>query len=322
VRGNVPLDRETFKKLEPGRTKLGEALASLGAPDKVEAYPDKDYLWWLHKDSTSVGISFESPITFLGYRHRIMEVDAYALDTSAMRLVFDQESGTLIDKSLRLAPAFEEAEAAKPSWAFSLIPRYGFSPLAFGDAGEKSYSDLFSIGHRFGGYLGAQPTPYFMLLLGGNFQSYQGRTFHTGGHRVDMDDLDLYQIEVGGRFRLPPKFFVSFWDLEKLKSLFYTNDLTRGTGFLVFFQWTVGGTFNEEVGARIDGAEGRSYFEKSLGLSTTIGLGVEYTWKRLGVEAGFDYQVVGAPKGGDAPLDTDAGDFQSILLNVGLSYRF
>jgi hypothetical protein len=322
TRVNVPLDRETFKALEPGKTTQGEALATLGAPDKIEAHPDKDYLWWLHRDTSSVGLSIESPVSFVGYRHRMVELDVNALDTSAMRLTFDHANGTLVDKSLRLSPAYEERETAKPGWEFFAIPRYGLIPYSFGDAGEKSYTDLFGLGQLFGGYVGALPTPYFMFILGGNYQTYDGRTFHTDGHRVDMEDLHLYQLEAGGRFRLPPKFFVSFWDIDKLKELFYTEDRSRGAGFLIYFQWTVGGTVNEEVGAHIDGANAGSYFDKSIGLSTTIGTGVEYSWKHLGFQAGIDYQVVAAPKGGDAPLDTSAADLQNLVLTAGVMYRF
>ncbi len=79
---------------------------------------------------------------------------------------------------------------------------------------------------------------------------------------------------------------------------------------------------NEEVGVHIDGANAGSYFDKSIGLSTTIGTGVEYSWKHLGFQAGIDYQVGAAPSGGNAPLDTSAADLQSVVLTAGVMYRF
>lgn len=320
-RVNKPLDQEAYKRLEVERTTLGEALEALGAPDKIESKSEKDYLWYLHQDATRVGFRIQSPVSFFGYQHTFAELDADAEDTSAMRLVFEKD-GTLIQKSLRLAPAFSGPEIEKPRWGLYLMPRYGLSPIVFGDGGEEDYGELFSNGQLFGGYLGLLPVPYFMAIVGGNFQDYDGGSFKAGGARVSLEDLHLYQFEVGGRFSVPPEFFVSFWSLEKLKELFYSNDVERHRGLLFYFQWTLGGTFNEEVGARLDGVPSGSYFDKSLGFSNTVGTGIEVHLRRLGIFAGMDYQVIGAFDGGSAPLDTDAGGFQSIIFTAGLSLRF
>ena len=320
TRVEVPLDQEAYKTLSPGRTTLEEALKTLGAPTKVEAHPDKDYLWYLHQDITRMGLRLESPISFFGYRHTFAELDENAEDTDAMRLVFDHQ-GLLLDKSLRLAPAFSTPEIS-PGLGVKIIPRYGYAPLVFGDGGEESFGDLFDPGQLFGGYVGFLPVPYFMVLVGGNFQNYPGGSFMSQGHRVSLEDLHLYQVEVGGRFELPPEFLANFGNFDKMKQLFYSNDISLHRGFFLYFQWTLGGTFNESTDARIDGTSSGTYFDKGVGFSTTIGTGVEYCWRRLGVSAGVDYQALGAFNSGSAPLDTNAGSFQSLILTAGVSYRF
>jgi hypothetical protein len=323
TRVNVPLKQEEFKRLEPGRTTRGEALDALGAPDKIEAYPEKDYLWWLHRDDTRVGFRFSSPFSVFGYKHTFAEVDVNDEDSSAMRLVFDRD-GVLRDKSPRLAAAYREPEVgpAPPRWPLFIIPRYGYAPLTWGDSGERSFKSLYPDGQLFGGYLGAMPVPYFALLLGGNFQEYPGQSFDARGQRITVEDLHLYQVEAGGRFSLPPKFFVSFWDIDELKKLFYSDDVQRHQGALLYFQWTLGGTFNEEVGARIGGVPSGSYFRKGAGLSTALGIGFEYYWRRLGVFGGVDYQAIDSFRGGSSPLDHGDGGLQALVATGGISLRF
>jgi hypothetical protein len=321
TRVNVPLDQEAYRRLEVGRTTLDAALKALGAPDKVETKPEKDYLWWIHQDTSRVGVRLSSPTSVFGYRHTFAEVDVNAEDTSAMRLVFDR-NGLLEDKSLRLSLAYREEEAEKTRWSFFLMPRFAYSLLAFGDGGEKGYGSLFPTGQLYGGHLGILPAPYFTLLLGGNFQTYEGDSFWAGSHRAALDDLRLYQVEAGGRFSVPPAFFVSFWDIDKLKALFYSDDMRRRRGLLFYFQWTVGATYNEEVGASIDGVPRGTYFDRGVGLSSTMGTGIEYNWSRLGAYAGIDYQVIDTFETGNAPLDTDAGGFQNLMATAGLSVRF
>lgn len=321
VRSNEPLDQETYRKLEVKRTTMDEVLRDLGAPDQLESKSGLDYLWYLHRDTMRLGVRFQSPFSLFGYRPTVAEIDINDLDTNAMRLVFDTGQYVLQDKSLRLAPAFARPDPTPQEWGLEIIPRYGFSPLLLGDAGEKSYSDLFSSGQLFGGYLAAFPVPYFMLLAGGNFQEYEGDSFTSRGLRVTMEDLHLYQFEVGGRFELPTEFFEGLADFDKLKKLFYTNDLSHHQGFMVYFQWTLGGTYNEEVFARVQGAPSGSYFKKSFGFSNAVGFGVEYLWERLGVTGGFEYQSIDAFKDGNAPLDTDADGFGNIVLTAGLIWR-
>jgi len=321
VRNNVPLDREAYGRLEQGRTTLSEVLATLGAPHQLEHKSDLDYFWYLHQDSTNAGIRFQSPISFFGYRQTFARLQVDAVDTSSMRLVFGPD-GRLQHKSLRLAPGFTEPGAERPGWAFYLLPRYGFSPYLFGDGGEESYGDLFSHGQVFGGYLGALPAPYFMLLLGVNYQDFEGDAFSLGPSRVKMEDLHFYQIEIGGRLHVKPEIFTSFFDVEKLRALLYSDDIAQHRGTFLTFQWTVGGVFNEEVGAAIDGIPSGSYFENAVGFSTTVGLGAEYRWTRLGIHGGIDYQNVNGFESGDAPLDTSGGNFNNFTFNIGASLKF
>jgi len=267
-------------------------------------------------------VHYPSSRRIIPQRSSAGRVDLNDIDTNAMRLVFDTGQYVLQDKSLRLAPAFARPDPTPQEWGFEIIPRYGFSPLLVGDAGQEKYSDLFSYGQLFGGYLGAFPVPYFMLLAGGNFQEYQGDHFTSRGLSVSVEDLHLYQFEVGGRFELPKEFFEGLADFDKLKRLFSTNDLSRHQGFFTYFQWTLGGTYNEEVFAEIQGAPSGTYFEKSFGLSNSVGIGVEYLWKRLGVTGGVEYQTISAFDEGNAPLDTDAKGLGSVVLTAGLCWRF
>jgi len=321
TRINVPLDQEAFQELEVGRTTRSDALKKLGAPDLLEYKGERDHLWYLHKDDTQVGLRFRSPISLFGYRHTFARLNVDAEDTSAMRLIFTND-GVLEKKSLRMAAAYSTPEITTPGWRIYLMPRYGYAPLDFGDGGQEDYGDLFSSGHLFGGYLGILPNPYFMILLGGNYQLHNGSSLSTGGVHLEMGDLRMYQLEVGGRFQVPPRFFVSFWDIDKLKELFYTDDLSRYEGLRFIFQWTLGGTINEDVGVKIDGVPGGTYFDKSVAFSTTIGVGLEYRWRRLGIFGTADYQLIGPFRGGTAPLNTDAGDYQSLIVGGGLSFRF
>ena len=42
----------------------------------------------------------------------------------------------------------------------------------------------------------------------------------------------------------------------------------------------------------------------------------------MGIQAGLEYMLIDAFNTGNAPLDTEAKDLQSLFLSVGLSYRF
>jgi len=326
-RANVPLNQAAYRRLEVDKSTLGETLETLGAPDKVEykAGREEQYLWYLHRDATRFGVRIESPVAVFGYNHTFAEIDINAEDTSSMGLVFDRE-GILREKNLRMAPAYagmEEEDKQPPQpWAVYLLPRYGWSPAIYGDAGEGNYGELYKQGHLIGGEIGIMPAPYFMLLFGGNFQRYDGDPFRTGAQTISVEDLRLYQAEIGGRFQVPPRFFVSFWDSNELKKLFYSEDSRLHQGVFITFSWTLGVAYNEDVGVDIDGVPSGTYFENSIGLSTTIGMGAEYRWRRLGVQAGFEYEIVDGFKGGNAPIDTDAGDFRSVMFTGGISLRF
>ena len=320
---NVPLDQEAFQRLELGKTAIADGLRELGAPDKVKRAPTFEEHWYLHRDTSRVGVRLESPISLFGYQHTIAELDVNDEDNSAIHLIYDAQ-GTLQDKSLRLAPAFQNGgNRTKPEMAYGLVPRYAFSPLLLGDGGERDWGDLFSHGHLFGADFGILPTPYFMLLVGGNWQTFEGRAFNTAAGRVALDDMNAYEFHLGGRFQVPPEFFAVIFDIDRLKKLFYTNDMARHRGFLVYFEWTFGGVWNEEVETTIAGVPSGTYFEESLNLTNTIGIGVEWRWDHVGLWGGIDYATTGAPKDGNAPLDTKADNgLSSIGVTGGLSVRF
>lgn len=328
----MPLDIEGYESLEEGKTTLADTLDELGAPEKLEWKNGKDYIWYLHKDFTRLGVRFQAPISVFGYRHTFAELEGNSDETNSMALVFD-EDGVLRQKSLRLSNtylALEEKTKVQDSrkldfrWPIYLIPTYGYSPLFAGDGGEEDYRDLFKDGHLMGMHVGILPTPFFMILVGGNYQTYNGDRFNNNGQKVSLDELELYQFEVGGRLQFPPEFFVKFWDFEEVKALLHTSDFQQHQGPFFYIKWTLGGTYNDSIKIKIDNAPAGTYFHHSLRLSSTIGGGIEYIRGPFGVHVEVSYQTIGAfKKGSNRSLDSDdAEDFHNILIGGGFNFHF
>ncbi|MBI4585634.1 MAG: hypothetical protein HY717_16605 [Planctomycetes bacterium] len=322
LRSGNPLDVKAFESLEEGKTALGEALERLGAPDKVEWKNGKDYVWYLHEDFMRAGIRFQFPIAIFGYRHEFAEVEGTSDDTNSIALVFN-ENGLLQQKSLRLSEAYIRlAEDEEEGWAFYLIPQYWYSPYLLGDAGEVDFRDLFKPGHAGGLDLGFMPAPFFMILVGGNYQQYPGDRFTSRGRRVEVEDLKLWQVELGGRLQVPPDFFTKFWNLEEVKMLLYSANVRRHQGPFVYIKWMISGTQNYDVGAKFGGQRAGTYFDKDFRMSDALGAGFEYRIGHFGVHVEALYQNIDAFNEGGADLDTDAGNFQSILFGGGMSFSF
>lgn len=325
VQVGQPLDVEGYEKLREGETTLQEALDEVGAPNRVEYVSGRNFLWYFHEDATRAGIEFEvpSPILNLGFRYTPVELDGSSEDTNTLALVFD-ESGILEQKSLQLSEAYEVLlEDEESGWAVHLAPRAGVSPVIWGDGGEASYFDLFRPGYTGGLEVGVSPAPFVMVIVGATYQSYAGDSVSTGGRRLSLSDLELYQAEIGGRVQAPAAFVARFWDFEAVKALFYSVDLHTRQGPFVYFKWTLSATYNEEVRADLDGSDAGVYFEDGLGLSTALGLGFEYRAGLLGVHVEALYQTIDPFDNRALPgFDTDAAEFQSLLVNAGISLAF
>lgn len=324
IQRGTPLNIEAYEKLETSKSTLTEALQELGAPDRVEWKTGKDYIWYYHEDTTRLGIRFRipDPAMNLGISYSPVEIDGSSETTNQIALVFD-ESHVLERKSLRLSDSYSRFAEEDPGWSIYLQPRGGVSPYFFGDGGEKNWDDLFSHGAYAGLELGLLPAPFFTLLIGVTYHTYPGEDFTTRGLEVSMDDLELYQAEIGGRLNFPFEFFTKFWDFEQVKSLFYSSDVRRYEGAVVFFKWTLGVNYNEEVRATIDGQDGGVYFDQTLALSTSIGGGFEYRWNAFGLFLEALWHTADPFEDNDgSTLDTDADGLSNILVGGGLSFRF
>lgn len=326
VRNGVPLNLEAYESLEEGKSSLDDALERLGAPDRVLARDDRNFLQYFHQDFVRVGVRFQSPLSIFGYRHTIADLEGNSDDTNSLALVFD-DRGVLRQKSLRLSHAYARLaeEEEETGWAVYLLPEYAYSPVYLGDGGEEDFNDLFRDGHKFGVHVGILPAPFFMILAGGNYQRHRGDRFDERRRRISLDDLELWQLEVGGRLQFPPEFFTLFWNFDEVRALLYSDDVRRHQGPFFYLKWALSGTYNEDLDVDVDGASAGTYFDRSLRASSTLGAGFEYVRDRFGVHVEVLYQTIGAFEDGDvegASVDTDAGDFQNIFIGGGLSFRF
>ncbi len=321
VRRGTPLDLQAFERLQSGRSTLDDALAALGAPDRLEWKNGKDYLWYLHEDVTRVGIRLQSPVSVFGYRHTFAQLEGDREETDQIELVFDERS-VLERKSLRLAPGGgEPVEGAR--WRVSITPRYAYSPVLFGDGGEEPFADLFEYGQLFGLEIGVEPTSYLNLSLRGNYQVYEGDEFRDGARVVGLDDLELYQVTLGGRLIFPARALGSLWKLDELKDLFREPDVVARRGLFLSIDWSLGATYADSVPVSFDGQPAAAtYFDHSLSFTSTVGAGIEYSLDAIAIRADFAYQTIDAFDEGSADLDTDNDGLSNFLFGGSVSLRF
>lgn len=339
-RNGTPIDIDAYESLETGKSTLHETLGLLGAPDRLEFKSDDDYLWYLHRDTSHLGLRLQSPLPLLGYRHTVAELTTNAAETDTVTLVFDDDN-VLSQKSIRLSQSQQELrETEEIDWEYFLIPTFGHSLQNFGDAGEVDFDELFDDGNVFGLQFGVMPVPFFMFLIGANYQVYNANTFRTvfdegqpdeddegdpdATSKISVEDLELFQVEIGGRVQFPPAFFAKFWKLDELKMLFYSPDVRNHQGSFFYVKWALSGTYVPEVDVEVDGVEAGTYFDESYVLASTIGGGLEYAYGPFGAYLELLYQIIrpfdeGNVGGG---IDTEASDFSNLLLSGGLNFRF
>jgi hypothetical protein len=324
VRDGQPLDLPAYEALAEGRSTLAEALARLGAPDKLEAKGGKDYLWYLHRDFTRVGVRFQSPLDIFGVRPTVADVEGSSDETDAMALVFD-EKGLLEGKRLRLSESSRkalEAPAGAPPFV-QLVPRYGYNAFYLGDGGEEDFEELFQHGHLAGFDVGLRLAAFFQVQIGGSYQIHDGDDFRDRGLTVSLDDLEIYQAEIGGRLFVPPEFLNSFWRLDEVRELFERPDVRAHQGAFFYLEWSVGAAYSESVKVDIDGAPRGTYFDHSLGMSSSLGWGFEYIQGRFGFHLQLVYYSIDAFEEGTVRvLDNDADEFQGVWIGGGASASF
>jgi len=331
IRSGTPLKKDEFEKIEVKKTTREEALKTLGAPEKAEWKNGDDYFWYLYVDTVDTGIRFQFPPfrSAFGYQHSFLRLDENSKEVNATQLVFD-ERGVLKQKSLRLSEAYRPPPEHPFLWKIHVMPNAGYSAIVGGDAGIKPYDRLFSDGYRAGLDVAFQPLPVFSLIASGSYQEYQGDSIRSPGNfqgvpkgsRLSFDDLQLYQLEIGIRLSAPIAIFANFTDFEEVKKILFEEDLDKWQGFRIYVQATTGGAVNSNVPVKSNGVRIGRYFDSKFQFSGTIGMGVEYAWRRSSVYAGLAYQTIEAFNEGNTTLEDRAGGFDTVLLRAGASVSF
>ena len=323
-RESDPLNVEEYEKLQEDKSTLSDSLEKLGAPDEVEykAGSEEDYLWYLYGDSLNTGLRFLFPPFRAGlYQHTFLRLSAQSEEVNAIELVFDKE-GLLKKKRLRLTDAYQKKIEGASDWKLHINPYAGRSFQLVGDAGETEFDKAFENGFRTGLSLGLQPVPVFTLLIGGNYQEYQGSTAFENGRRLNFDDLSLYQFEIGIKLSVPISLLVTFPDYETVKKALFEEDLDKPQGFRLYVQGTTGVTYNERVQVKINGAPAGNFYDSAWGFSSVVEGGVEYDWQWGAAYAGLQYQGVDPFDEGNTALDSEGGAFQAILITGGVTLKF
>lgn len=316
---------EKYDELVVGETKLEDTLSKLGAPNRLEWVSGDDYLWYDSVDNISVGLAFRIPTPIFGYQHTFMRLRDAQDEVNSLQLVFN-EDGVLQYKRLRLAEAHEDDEPDDPNaskWKLHLRPRIGYSFMMLGDGGVEDYDDLFDNGYRAGFDIGFQPFPIVTLLAGGSYQQHDGETLDIGGSRVEFDDLELFDFQVGVRVAVPFRIFSAFMnDFEEVKRIVFDDNLDRPGGLRLYIQGTTGGSFNNDVEVKIDGASTGDFYDDDFLRSSTAEAGIEYGWGWGTANVGVTYQRMDAFEEGDSPLDGDGDGLQTVMITGGLGIRF
>ncbi|MBI4600644.1 MAG: hypothetical protein HY721_01660 [Planctomycetes bacterium] len=330
LRGGNPIDREKFEKLEVLKTTRAEAVDQLGAPEKVEWKSGRDFLWYLYGDTVDTGVRFQFPPfrSFFGYQHTFLRMNEKSEDVDAMQLVFD-ESGVLEQKSLRLAESRRGpvgpgsgSGSGDRGWRLHVGGYFDHSLRLQGDGGVADYDKLFKNGFRTGVTVGWQPVPAAMFLVGASYQEYQGDAVRRSGSRIALDDLQLWQGEVGIRLSAPLSLLYELADFEEVKKVLFTEDFEAWQGLRFYVQGTTGGTYNANLPVKVDGVRRGNFYDRGAGFSGTLEGGIEYAWSFGTVHAGVLYQSLDAFDEGASSLDDRGDAFQALLVGGGASLKF
>ena len=315
-----PLRFDDFHELQPRETRREDAVERLGAPDRVRWESGKSRLTWEHEDSTFIQLRLQVPFSIFGYRHNLFQYFEDQRNVNAMDLLFD-ESGLLEQKTLRLHDAYKTPHEPG-SWRLVLTPRFEHSFLLLGDADFQDYDEIFDDGFVAGFDLGIQPVPPAVVKLGGRYQIHDGRTISAGTTRVSFDDLELFTAEASVRLQLPLRILFDTEQLQNVWTLLLEDDPAVFEGWLVFLEAGLGVTFNGNVPVALDGMPGGNFFDAGPGLSSSIGVGIEYSWEGISVQAAFVYRTSDGFDEGNSPLPADADRFQSFLGMASVSLKF
>lgn len=323
TRGGRAVHPAEFERLEVKKTTRNEVLDRLGAPEKAEWKSGDDYFWYLHMDTVSTGVRFQFPpfSSILGYKHTFLRMDENSDETDAMALVFG-EDGVLKQKGLRLSKSYVAPGEDPANWWFHFVPHFEHSVLLQGDGGIADYDNMLKNGLRAGFKLGFQPVPVFTLLVGGNFQEYQGRAVQRSGSRVSFDDLQLYQVEIGARLSAPLSLLGTLTDFETVKRVLFDDNLSQSRGLRFFIQGTTGLSMNSDLNVKVDGVRAGNFYDSHVGLTGTLEAGLEHNWMWGSAHISLMYQTVDAFDEGNTTLDDRGDSFQGLFLGGGIGVKF
>ena len=182
--------------------------------------------------------------------------------------------------------------------------------------------EIFDDGVRVGVDVGLQPTPIFLVFVGGHFQQYQGANERIEGQLASFGNLETIDVHAGVRLTAPVEVLVSFTNFEYLKRLLFDEEMNRPQGLRLYFQGSAGASFSDSVRVKIDGTPAGKFYDRSVQSSGTVETGIEYGWDWGLAFAGLGISRMARFDSGNSPLNGQASTFQALLITGGVSLRF
>ena len=321
VRSGEPLDPAVMDKLTVKETTLVDTLEMLGAPDKVEWKSGENYLWYQHADFFDAGLRYRLPVLGL-YQHTFLRVGDDAEQLNQLQLVFDEEN-RLSQKSIQLADEYAVSDSEDDGkWVLRLAAHGEYATQLAGDGGVDDFDDLFDGGYRAGLEVGFRPVPVLTVFFDGSFHEYRGDDVFVGDVRWNIDDLQLYQFEVGVRLTAPLKLFSHIDDSRVLRRILFDEDIRNLRGTHVYIQGSTGVTLSNNVPVTRNGERNGTLYDNEALFSGSVGAGIEYTSSWGVASVGFTFFNTDPLNEGSSPLDGDTEGFSSVLVGGSLGLRF
>ena len=323
IRDGNPIDEKTYETLDVGEATIDETLNQLGAPDEIEYQPglEEEYLWYKYTDAIDVGLRFRLPTPLPFYQHNFLRLSETNRQRNQLQLVFD-DAGILRAKSRQVAAGYSNAAEDERGWRLHIMPRASYSVALIGDGGVQDYNEIFDDGVRVGVDVGLQPTPLFLVFVGGHFQQYQGANERIEGQLASFGNLETIDVHAGVRLTAPVEVLVSFTNFEYLKRLLFDEEMNRPQGLRLYFQGSAGASFSDSVRVKIDGTPAGKFYDRSVQSSGTVETGIEYGWDWGLAFAGLGISRMARFDSGNSPLNGQASTFQALLITGGVSLRF
>ncbi len=184
--------------------------------------------------------------------------------------------------------------------AFSLSLAGQYIPFISGDAGKgdgaPGYDDAFDGGLAIAVEAAYRLNPYFAVLGGFDYEKFSGDS-HQG---ISFDDLDIMTIYVGGKF-----YFV-----------------VNKQGWNTYVRADVGAAHFSSVDISYSGFDG-DYWDSSWEVMADAGLGLEYTFRNMGVFFEVKARYLNSPSAASEMKEfSDADSSWSFPVMLGVSFHF